>query len=251
MARKFSKQSEKALSIAVNRYNQMRTRYIKSGGKTPAPKVTVEQLKKESENTQQLRQQIKRLNDYKKIADFEAKKVKGFRFAVTKGEQRTLTRLDRAARRNYAKEIKVLESQKATASAPELINKILPGIQELKTKPATISNIPNRDILEKVKKRYERELLDYKKYGHYAPPTVRIDHYLAAFTKVGCFNVSNGPEVYDALAKLTEDEWTLLCDKYPSIFALDYLYDPAVGAQAKVNEIANALGFTIYSANLP
>ena len=42
MARKFSKQSEKALSIAVNRYNQMRTRYIKSGGKTVAPKVTVQ-----------------------------------------------------------------------------------------------------------------------------------------------------------------------------------------------------------------
>ena len=31
MARKFSKLSEKALSIAVSRYNQMRTRYIKSG----------------------------------------------------------------------------------------------------------------------------------------------------------------------------------------------------------------------------
>ena len=93
MARKFSKQSEKALSIAVNRYNQMRTRYIKSGGKTVAPKLTVQELKEQSENTAQLRQQIKRLNDYKKIADFESAKVKGFRFVTTRGERRTISRL--------------------------------------------------------------------------------------------------------------------------------------------------------------
>ena len=45
MARKFSKLSEKDLAIAVSRYNQMRTRYIKSGGKTVAPKITTQELK--------------------------------------------------------------------------------------------------------------------------------------------------------------------------------------------------------------
>ena len=110
MARKFSKLSEKDLSIAVSRYNQMRTRYIKSGGKTVAPKITTQELKAQSENTAQLRQQIKRLNDYKKIADFESAKVKGFRFATTKGERRTISRLDRAARQRYKKEIAKLAS---------------------------------------------------------------------------------------------------------------------------------------------
>ena len=55
MARKFSKLSEKELAIAVSRYNQMRTRYIKSGGKTVAPKITTQELKAQSENTAQLR----------------------------------------------------------------------------------------------------------------------------------------------------------------------------------------------------
>lgn len=251
MARKFSKLSEKELSIAVSRYNQMRTRYIKSGGKTVAPKITVQELKAQSENTAQLRQQIKRLNDYKKIADFESAKVKGFRFVTTKGERRTISRLDRAARQRYKKDIIKLEAQKTTASNQELINKIIPSIEELKAKPTKISNIPNREILGKVQTRYEREQRYYKKYGQAEAPILRLDHYLAAFVKVGCFNVSNGPLVYDALAKLTNEEWAKLIEDYPSIYDLDYLYDAGIGAQAKVNEIANALQMIIYSDNLP
>lgn len=251
MARKFSKQSEKALSIAVGRYNQMRTRYIKTGGKTVAPKVSVQELKAQSENTAQLRQQIKRLNDYKKIADFESAKVKGFRFVTTKGERRTISRLGRAARQLYKKEIAKLEAQKTTASSEELINKIIPGIEELKQKPTVISNIPNRQILGKVQTRYEREQRYYKKYGQAETPILRLDHYLAAFGKVGCFNVSNGPQVYDALAKLSNEEWTKLVDAYPSIFDLDYLYDAGITAQAKVNAIANALQMVIFDENLP
>lgn len=251
MARKFSKQSEKSLAIAVSRYNQMRTRYIKTGGKTVAPKVSVQELKEQSENTAQLRQQIKRLNDYKKIADFESKIVKGFRIVTTKGERRTIGRLDRAARQRYKKEIAKLEAQKTTASSEELINKIIPGIEELKQKPTVISNIPNRQILGKVQSRYEREQRYYKKYGQAEAPILRLDHYLAAFVKVGCFNVSNGPQVYDTLAKLSNEEWAKLVDAYPSLFDLDYLYDPGISAQAKVNAIANALQMVIIDENLP
>lgn len=251
MARKFSKLSEKDLAIAVSRYNQMRTRYIKSGGKTVAPKITAQELKAQSENTAQLRQQIKRLNDYKKIADFESAKVKGFRFATTKGERRTISRLDRAARQRYKKEIAKLEVQKTTASNQELINKIIPAIEELKAKPTKISNIPNREILGKVQSRYEREQRYYKKYDQVESPILRVDHYLAAFVKVGCFSVSNGPLVYDALAKLSNEEWAKLIEDYLSIFDLDYLYDPGISAQAKVNAIANALQMVIYDDNLP
>ena len=82
-------------------------------------------------------------------------------------------------------------------------------------------------------------------------PILRLDHYLAAFVKVGCFSVSNGPFVYDALAKLTNEEWAKLIEDYPSIFDLDYLYDPGISAQAKVNAIANALQMIIYDDNLP
>lgn len=251
MARKFSKLSEKDLAIAVSRYNQMRTRYIKSGGKTVAPKITTQELKAQSENTAQLRQQIKRLNDYKKIADFEIAKVKDFRFATTKGERRTISRLDRAARQRYKKEIAKLEVQKTTASSQELINKIIPGIEELKAKPTKISNIPNREIFGKVQSRYEREQRYYKKYGQVESPILRVDHYLAAFVKVGCFSVSNGPLVYDALAKLSNEEWAKLIEDYLSILDLEYLYDPGISAQAKVNAIANALQMVIYDDNLP
>ena len=80
---------------------------------------------------------------------------------------------------------------------------------------------------------------------------MRVDHYLAAFVKVGCFSVSNGPLVYDALAKLSNEEWAKLIEDYPSIFDLGYLYDPGISAQAKVNAIANALQMVIYDDNLP
>ena len=103
----------------------------------------------------------------------------------------------------------------------------------------------------KVQSRYEREQRYYKKNGQTESPILRLDHYLVAFVKVGCFSVSNGPFVYDALAKLSNEAWANLINDYPSIFDLDYLYDAGIGAQAKVNAIANALQMVIYSDNLP
>lgn len=251
MARKFSKQSEKALAIAVNRYNSMRTRYIKSGGKTIAPRVTTAELKAEAENTQALRQIIKRLNDYKKVTDFETEKVQGYRFATTKGERRTVTRLDKAMRRVYQKEIKKLEAQKATASGPELINKILPSIQELKTKPTVISQIPSRKYLERTKERYEREQRSYRQYGELEPPTVTLDHYLAAFLAVGLENVPGGVEVYHWLANLTNEQWAEFVEKYEGLVDIDgFIYDVGISGVEKVNSISAALGMDIDSSGL-
>lgn len=249
--RKFSPQAEKELATAVNRYNQMRTRFIKAGGETIAPKASVQELKEAAKNTQELRQAIKRLNDYKKIADFETKIAKGYRIKTTGGERRTISRLDRAARQRYKKEIAQLEKQKLTASNQELINKIIPGIEELKAKPTVIEHIPNRAILEKVQKRYEREQRYYKKTGKTSQNYVDLDYYLRAFVKVGCWNVTNGPQVFDALAKLTPEQWQYYCDTFPTIFSIDWIYSPGMSAQAKVNEIANALGLIIYDENLP
>lgn len=251
MARKFSKQSEKALAIAVNRYNSMRTRYIKSGGKTVAPRVSTKELKAEAENTQALRQIIKRLNDYKKVADFETEKVQGYKFATTKGERRTIARLDKAMRAVYKKEIKKLEAQKTTASGPELINKIIPGIQELKTKPTVISQIPSRKYLERARERYEREQRSYKKYGELEPPTVTLDHYLAAFLAVGLENVPGGANVYYRLANMTADEWAEFVENNEGLADIDgYMYDVGVSGAEKVNAISAALGMDIDSSML-
>lgn len=249
--KKFSPQAEKELATAVSRYNQMRTRFIKSGGTTVAPKVTVEELKAQSKNTQELRQAIKRLNDYRKVSDFETEKVKGYRIKTTKGERHTLSRLDKAARQRYKKEIKKLEAQKLTASNAELINKIIPDIEALKQKPTVIKNIKTRDILEKVKRRYESEQRRYKKTGTTRQDYPDLQHYLNAFAKVGCFNVANGPQVYDILAKLSQDEWEKFCRNYPSIFNIDWMYDDGMTAQSKVNSILNVLGEAIYFENLP
>lgn len=249
--RKFSPQAEKELVTAVSRYNQMRTRFIKTGGETIAPKVTVQELKEAAKNTQELRQAIKRLNDYKKVSDFETKIAKGFRIKTTQGERRTLSRLDRAARQRYKKGIAELEAQKTTASNQELINKIIPDIEALKQKPTVIKNIRTRDILEKVKARYEGEERYYKKTGRAINNYPDLQHYLNAFVKVGCWSASNGPQVFDMLAKLTQEEWEKFCDSFPEIFSIDWVYRPGMDAQAKVNQIANALGMIIYSDNLP
>lgn len=249
--KKFSPQAEKELVTAVSRYNQMRTRFIKTGGETIVPKVTVSELKEAAKNTQELRQAIKRLNDYKKVTDFESSIANGYRITTTRGERRTLSRLDRAARQRYKKEIVELEKQKLTASNQELINKIIPDIEALKRKPTNIKNIKTRAILEKVKTRYEGEQRYYQKTGMTTPDYPDLDHYLNAFLKVGCFTVSNGPQCYDALAKLTQEEWENLCKKYPTIFNIDWMYYDGMTAQAKVNSILNVLGEFIYFENLP
>ena len=249
--RKFSPQAEKELATAVNRYNQMRTRFIKAGGETIAPKVSVQELKDAAKNTQELRQAIKRLNDYKKIADFETKIAKGYRIKSTAGERRTISRLDRAARQRYKKAIAELEAQKITASNQELINKIIPDIEALKQKPTVIKNIRTHDILEKVKARYEGEERYYKKTGRAVNNYPDLQNYLNEFVKVGCWNVTNGPQVFDRLARLTQEEWEKLCDTFPEIFSIDWVYRPGMDAQAKVNQIANAFGMIIYDENLP
>ena len=132
-----------------------------------------------------------------------------------------------------------------------MINKIIPDIEALKQKPTVIKNIRTRVILEKVKARYEGEERYYKKTGRALNNYPDLQHYLNAFVKVGCWNVSNGPQVFDMLAKLTQDEWEKLCDSYPEIFSIDWVYRPGMDAQAKVNQIANALGMIIYNDNLP
>jgi len=249
--KKFSPQVEKELTIAVSRYNQMRTRFIKSGGTTVAPRVTVQELKAQSKNTQELRQAIKRLKDYKKVSDFETEQIKGYRIATTKGERRTIQRLDKAMRQAYNKEIKKLEQQKLTASSEELINRIVPRISELKAKPTVISDIRSRRSLQKVAERYEYEQLRYKKFKTLEAPTVTQDHYLGAFFKQGLDNVPGGAQVYYLIARMTAEQWAKFCEEWSNLIDLDgYIYDDNVTGQQKVNAIANALGLSIDSSML-
>lgn len=235
---KFTKSALRDLSKAVSRYNSMLARFTRNGGKTIAQKASVAEIKTQVSNTKELREYIKRLNDYKKVSDFTTETVKGFRFSTTKGERRTIKRLDTAARKRYKKEIAQLEKKKATASAEDLINTILPSIAELKAKPTVISNIKNRYIFEKVLKRYEREKT--KPLVTSMSP-VTIDHYLAAFSSMGLENVPGGREVYHALANLSDTDFAALISEHDEL-SIDAIYDIGIDASAKVNQIGARLG---------
>lgn len=233
------------MSKAVSRYNSMLSRFEKSGGRTVAKRASAAEIKKQVSNTKELREYIKRLNDYKKISDFQTGKARGYRFATTKGERRTITRLDVAARRRYKKEIAELEKQKASADAETLINDVLPRIAELKAKPTVISNIKNRYIFEKVLKRYEREKLQPRAaMGTMAPVT--LDHYLAAFSSMGLENVEGGAEIFHALANLSESDFANFISSNDEL-SIDAIYDVGIDAQTKVNQIGARLGLDLNS----
>ena len=239
---KFTKAALRDLNKAVSRYNSMLARYTKSGGKTIAQKASAADIKQKVSNTKELREYINRLNDYKKISDFSTETVKGYRFSTTKGERRTIKRLDTAARKRYKKEIAELEKKKSSASAEELINNILPSIAELKAKPTVIGNIKNRYIFEKVLKRYERERT---KPLLTSMSPITIDHYLAAFTSMGLENVAGGREVYHALANLSDSDFADLISSNEEL-SIESIYDVGIDASAKVNQIGSRLGIDTF-----
>lgn len=242
---KFTKTALRDLSKAVSRYNSMLTRFEKTGGRTVAKRASVAEIKEQVSNTRELREYIKRLSDYKKVSDFQTGKAKGYRFATTKGERRTITRLDVAARRRYKKEIAELEKQKASADAETLINVVLPKIAELKAKPTVISNIKNRYIFEKVLKRYEREKLQPKtEFGSVAPVT--LDHYLAAFSSMGLENVEGGQQIFHAIANMSESDFSTFISNNDDL-SIDTIYDIGIQAQTKVNQIGARLGLDLSS----
>lgn len=221
----------------------MLARFEKTGGRTIAKRASVAEIKKQVSNTRELREYIKRLADYKKVSDFQTAKAKGYRFATTRGERRTITRLDVAARKRYKKEISDLEKQKASADAETLINDVLPRIAELKAKPTVISNIKNRFIFEKVLKRYERERLQPKTpLGTLAP--VSLDHYLAAFSSMGLENVEGGQQLFHILANMSETEFSNFLANNDDL-SIDTIYDIGIQAQTKVNQIGARLGYDI------
>lgn len=234
---RFTRQVLRDVRKAVTRYNSMLGRYVKSGGKTIAKPVTVDEIRNTVKNTAEMREYIKRLNDYRKVSDFATEKAKGYRFTTTRGERRTLKRLDTAARRRYNKEIERLNKMKSTASAEELINDILPKVAELEAKPVVVSNIKNRGIFEKVLRRYERERLQ-RDLLH---PAITLDHYLAAFTAMGLETAPGGAQLFQQLAGMSEKEFAQFISTNDDI-GIDYIYDVGIDAAAKVNEISARLG---------
>lgn len=237
---KFTRQVLRDLRKAVTRYNSMLGRYVKSGGKTIAKPVTVDEIRNTVKNTAEMREYIKRLTDYRKVSDFATEKAKGYRFTTTRGERRTLKRLDTAARRRYNKEIERLNKMKSTASAEELINDILPKVAELEAKPVVVSNIKNRSNFEKVLRRYERERLQ----PDLLHPEITADHYLAAFSAMGLETAPGGAELFQQLAGMTEKEFAQFLAVNDDL-NIEYLYDIGVDAAAKVNEISARLGIDI------
>ena len=237
---RFTKAALRDLSKAVSRYNSMLTRYQKTGGKTIAKRADVSEIKSSVKNTAELREYIKRLTDYRKVSDFKTEQLPGYRFKTTRGERRSLNRLDTAARRRYNKEIGQLKKSIVTASSEEIINDILPKIAELEARPVVVSNIKNRQSFAKILTRYEKERLR----PELIETGITLSHYLAAFSAVGLENVTGGREVFHKLSNFSDREFAVWMAENDSI-DIDFIYDFGIAPRAKVNQISARLGMDI------
>lgn len=157
MARKFSKEAEKIFDKAIQRYNSMAAR-----ARQYHLMYNKEQIKKELVDTEELRNFVKKLNDYKKISDFERVEVNPF-LVLTKGEINTAKRLNKAAKARATKRInRVNKAIKAVEETGEPVPKeLLERRAEAKFYERNIFSL-QKEGYEKRLKTYERESLKRK-----------------------------------------------------------------------------------------
>ena len=157
MARKFSKESEKLFDKTIQRYNSMAAR-----ARQYHLMYNKEQIKKELVDTEELRNFIKKLNDYKKITDFEKVEVNPF-LVLTKGEINTAKRLNKAAKARSTKRInRINKAIKAVEETGEIVPKeLLERKAEAKFYERNIFSL-QKEGYEKRLKTYERESLKRK-----------------------------------------------------------------------------------------
>ena len=261
---RITKQAERDLRKAIARYNSMLARFNVSGKNTVAEKITIQfqpgtgkildtqtrypafvvggEYKTKLQSTKEVRQYIQRLKDYRTLSDFETTTPQKSKTRLTKGQQRTLKRLDRNARKLYQKEIKKLEEQKTTVSNVDLINKIIPGINELKARPANIEGVRNRKSAEQIINRYEREQRTHEKYNVF-DSGVSLEHFIASLYSIGLNLFPDGNRIIEYFSKKSALWWFNFKNKNPEITDLQgYVYDENIPMQEKVNAYLTAIG---------
>lgn len=250
----FSKQAKKELQNAVRRYNSMRTRFINQNHPTyEIPKADINQILKSAENTAELREEIKALDDLKKLTDFNLSQETDVKATVV--QMRTFKRLNTQMKRNYSRELKRLQAEQLKAiqaGEQEKVVAISKDITNLKSRPADLSKIRTAKGLQGAINRYKGESVRYKKFKSFKPPEGEVvdkGHYIAALGKMGILLTTKGQLIYEKLKGLTDKEWRRLVNSYPGIFTLDFVYNLGADADAKINQILGALGESIDDLN--
>lgn len=239
---KFSKQSRRDLQNAVRRYNSMRTRFINQNHPTyEIPKADINAILKSAENTQELRENIKRLNDLKKIQDFNLSQE--VEFNATIAEVRTFKRLNRAINKRYKDELNrlQLEQQQAVLNdSQDKVYSIMQDIAFLKAKPTSLQNIHNRKSLLGATSRISREILQYRAYGTAKKREreyLTKERFIAALGAMGLTMLPDGQRIVQALWETSNKDWIKLQNKWKSYLNLEYVYNPGVDAYAKLNQL--------------
>lgn len=233
---KISAKAVKDLQNAVRSYNSMRSKYInKTGAEWTAPKVNTQTMLEMAENTKQLREMIKSLKDFKKVADFQRDpSVTNINIAI--GERRTFERLTKSAKQRYDKEIKTLMDKLPEAS-PEEQMQIIHSAQELRTKLPSIKGMRTRRGLSNIIRRLERERTKELKYG----PSVVVDrdHFFAAINSIS-INPNDKMMIENIIKRvwaMTDEEWAAFCNAHPQAVDLEYWYDYSIPTSIKCSQM--------------
>ena len=222
--RKFSNQSVKELQNSVRRFNMMRTNYVKQNGTSrylPRPVKTSDILNR-AENTKELREYIKTLQDVKTVNDFAL--VDSLPFKATKGELNSFNRLQRRVLLRTNKEIKKLNSQLSTSS-PEKAMEIIQHTQDLARKVPDLNGIKNRETFISIIKRMQDNMSNGIAYGDDVVTTK--DHYLAALKTVssGFEEDENYKLIYSVIEGMSKKEFHDFVIKNKKIGDVNYLYE--------------------------
>lgn len=247
---KFSKQARKDLSDAVRRYNSMRTRFIKKYHPTyDIPKADLNVILNEASNTTELRENIKALNDLKKLTDFSLSQ--DVEIPVTVAQVRTFKRLERSVKSQIKKELAPLEQQLQIAISEkdfETSERLMKRIKELSAMPLQLGAVRTQRGMQLAIQRYQR-MKYYAKQYHTIKPIERdvVDkgHFIRAMGAMGFYMTDQGNQIYARITALTDREWANLVSANPDVLSLDYVYNFSVGAQTRMNQIAGALGMDI------
>lgn len=231
---RYSKKSLKDLSIAVARYNSMRSKFINKN--KPAfipPAASVDAIKEQSINTAMLRQHIKMLNDYKRIEDFNMKE--GIGFNITRGEYRTYQRLHSAEQRRVNKQIEALRRERIDINTPEIRQaEITREMVRLKTPKTNIKTIKTRagfkigiNTLQKAAFIAQTGSAEY----------VSKDHFIAALNSLGMGFSERGRELMKKISRMNERSYYKFATASRFI-SLNYVYDMGISIDSKIDEIS-------------
>ena len=213
MARKFSKESEKLFDKAIQRYNSMAAR-----ARQYHLIYNKEQIKKELVDTEELRNFVKKLNDYKKITDFEKVEVNPF-LVLTKGEINTAKRLNKAAKARSTKRInRVNKAIKAVEETGEPVPK------ELLERRAE-ARFYDRDIFTLKKEGYEKRVKTYEREELKRKTRAKLTYKNNYINRLRDLQEITGVDLSKQINKLQAfslDKFIKFAERFP---LKDYLYE--------------------------